>query len=110
MLLGGICAAVLVIISRVFINIRILLPIVLIVSWCSTFARHMSQSSAVRTGLRIAGPVICSVTMSTWLLVCVISVLLLVWRIAIVVITVILLIATVVVSIVLVIIVSIVVV
>ena len=87
------------------VDVRILLPIVLILSWCSTFARHMSQSSAIKTGPTIPRLVICSVTMSTWLLLCVVSVLLLVWCIAIVVISVVLLIATDVVSIVLIIIV-----
>ena len=97
---------VLIIILRVSVNIRILLPFVLILSWCLTFARHMSQSATIKTGLTISGLVISSVTMSTWLLVCVVSVLLLVWGTAIVVISVILLIATVVISIVLVVIIS----
>ena len=67
----------------------------------------MSQSSTIKTGLKISGLVICSFTMSTWLLVCVVSVLLLVWCIAVAVISVVLLIATVALSIVLVVIVSI---
>ena len=100
---------VLVVVSQVLarlVCVWVLLSIVLILSWCSTFAKHVSQSSAVKTGLIIPGLMICCVTMSTWLLVCVVSVLLLVWGTAIVVISVILLIATVVLSIVLVVIIS----
>ena len=58
----------------------------------------MSQSSAVKTGLTIPRLMIFSVIISTWLLVCVVSVLLLAWCIAIIVISVVLLVATVVVS------------
>ena len=95
-----------IVISRALVYNCILVPIVLLLSSCSSVARHMSQSSAVKTGLTIPGLMICSVTMSTWLLVCVVSVLLLVWGTAIVVISIILLIATVIISIVLVVIIS----
>ena len=77
-------------------KIRILLPMVLSLSWCSTIARHISQSSAVKTSVAIPGLVIRSVTMCTWLLVCVVSLLVLVCCTPIVVITVVLLIATIV--------------
>ena len=43
----------------------------------------MSQSSAVETSLTIFGLVICSVEMSTWLLICVMIVLQLIWCVAI---------------------------
>ena len=65
----------------------------------------MSQSAAIKTSLTIPGLVICSVTMPAWLLVGVVSVLLLIWCIAIVVVSIVLLTATVVVSIVLIVIV-----
>ena len=68
----------------------------------------MSQSSAIKTSLTIPGLVICYVTMSTWFLVCLISVLLLVGCIAIAIISVVLLIATVFLCIVLIFIVSVV--
>ena len=95
-----------IVISRILVKVEFLLPIILILSWCSTFARQMSQSSATKNDLTIPELVICSVTMSTWLLICVVSVLLLVWCIAIIVISTVLLIATIIVSIVLIVIVS----
>ena len=72
----------------VLFGILILLPIVLILSWWSTLARHMSLSAAVTTILTIPGLVTCTVTMSTWLLVCIVSALLLIWWTAIVVLSV----------------------
>ena len=107
-MLWGICVVVLIVISRVLVNIRNLLPIDLILSWCSTLARNMSQSSAIKIGLTIPGLVICSVTMSAWLLTCVVSILLLIWCTAVIVVTVVLLIATVIVTSILIVFVSIV--
>ena len=68
----------------------------------------MSQSSAIKTSLTIPGLVTYSVTMPAWLLVYVVSVLLLIWCIAIIVVSVVLLIAAVIISIVLIVIVSVV--
>ena len=50
----------------------------------------MSQTSEVKTGLTVCGLMTRSVTMSTWLLVSVFSVLLLAWYITIVVVSVVL--------------------
>ena len=68
-LLCGIGVAVFVVILRVLVSIRVLLPIVPILLWCSAFARHMSQSSSVKTGLTGPGLVTSSVTLTTWMLV-----------------------------------------
>ena len=70
----------------------------------------MSQSSAVKTCLTTPGLMISSVTVFTWLLVCVVYVLLLVWCIAIFGISIVLLFSLVAVSIVLVVVDSIVIV
>ena len=70
----------------------------------------MSQFFAVKTSLTVPGLMICSVTMSTCLLVYDVSVLLLISCLAIVVVSVVLLIATVVLSLILVVIISVIVV